>query len=104
MKRCPTRKKGECMTLCERVVGAVVVAVTTGESTSRAAAPVVVLNACGSGPAKTWPHAQEFMRLMAERGIVTVVLMASILANVRNGIALLFRELGTDNISKDGVA
>lgn len=31
-------------------------------------------------------------------GIVTVVLMASILANVRNGIALLFRELGTDNV------
>jgi putative ABC transport system permease protein len=31
-------------------------------------------------------------------GIVTVVLMASILANVRNGIAVLFRELGTDNV------
>ena len=31
-------------------------------------------------------------------GIVTVVLMASILANVRSGIALLFRELGTDNV------
>ena len=31
-------------------------------------------------------------------GIVTVVLMASILANVRNGIALLFRELGSDNV------
>jgi putative ABC transport system permease protein len=31
-------------------------------------------------------------------GIVTVVLMASILANVRSGVALLFRELGTDNV------
>ena len=31
-------------------------------------------------------------------GIVTVVLIASILANVRNQIALLFRELGTDNV------
>lgn len=31
-------------------------------------------------------------------GIVTVVLMASILSNVRNQIALLFRELGTDNV------
>jgi len=31
-------------------------------------------------------------------GIVTVVLMASILANVRNQVALLFRELGTDNV------
>ena len=31
-------------------------------------------------------------------GIVTVVLVASVLANVRNQVALLFRELGTDNI------
>lgn len=31
-------------------------------------------------------------------GIVTVVLVASILANVRNQVALLFRDLGTDNI------
>jgi putative ABC transport system permease protein len=31
-------------------------------------------------------------------GIVTVVLVASILANVRNSVALLFRELGTDNV------
>ena len=31
-------------------------------------------------------------------GIVTVVLVASVLANVRNQIALLFRELGTENI------
>jgi len=31
-------------------------------------------------------------------GIVTVVLVASVLANVRNQIALLFRELGTDNV------
>jgi ADP-heptose:LPS heptosyltransferase len=33
-----------------------------------------VLNPCGSGIAKTWPHAQEFMRLMAQREIVTVLL------------------------------
>jgi putative ABC transport system permease protein len=31
-------------------------------------------------------------------GIVTVVLVASVLANVRNSVALLFRELGTDNV------
>jgi len=31
-------------------------------------------------------------------GIVTVVLIASVLANVRNQVALLFRDLGTDNI------
>jgi putative ABC transport system permease protein len=31
-------------------------------------------------------------------GIVTVVLVASVLANVRNQIALLFRDLGTDNV------
>lgn len=36
--------------------------------------PLVVLNVCGSGPAKTWPHAQEFMRRMAEAGVVTVLL------------------------------
>lgn len=31
-------------------------------------------------------------------GIVTVVLVASVLSNVRNQVALLFRDLGTDNI------
>ena len=31
-------------------------------------------------------------------GIVTVVLVASVLANLRNQVALLFRELGTDNV------
>jgi putative ABC transport system permease protein len=31
-------------------------------------------------------------------GIVTVVLVASTLANVRNQVALLFRDLGTDNV------
>lgn len=31
-------------------------------------------------------------------GIVTVVLVAAVLANVRNQIAVLFRDLGTDNI------
>ncbi len=31
-------------------------------------------------------------------GIVTVVIVASVLANVRNQIALLFRELGTENV------
>lgn len=36
--------------------------------------PLVVLNACGSGPAKTWPHAQAFLERMAAAGIVTVVL------------------------------
>ena len=31
-------------------------------------------------------------------GIVTVVLVASVLANVRSSVALLFRELGTENV------
>lgn len=31
-------------------------------------------------------------------GIVTVVLVASVLANVRDQIALLFRDLGTENV------
>jgi putative ABC transport system permease protein len=31
-------------------------------------------------------------------GIVTVVLVASVLANLRSQVALLFRELGTDNV------
>jgi len=31
-------------------------------------------------------------------GIITVVLVATVLAGVRNGIAALFRELGTDNV------
>lgn len=31
-------------------------------------------------------------------GIITVVLVASVLANLRNQIALLFRELGTENV------
>lgn len=38
------------------------------------AGPLVILNACGSGPAKTWPHAQAFMRRMADAKIVCVVL------------------------------
>lgn len=36
--------------------------------------PLVILNACGSGPAKTWPHAQEFLRRMDAAGVVTVLL------------------------------
>jgi hypothetical protein len=36
--------------------------------------PLVVLNPCGSGPAKTWPHAQHFMQRMADAGVVCVVL------------------------------
>lgn len=36
--------------------------------------PLVVLNPAGSGPAKTWPHAQRFMKRMAEAGAVCVVL------------------------------
>src|SRR6188768_1316460 len=31
-------------------------------------------------------------------GLVTVVLVASVLANVRNQVALLFRDLGTENV------
>lgn len=37
-------------------------------------APLVVLNPAGSGPAKTWPHAQRFMQRMADAGVVCVVL------------------------------
>lgn len=36
--------------------------------------PLVVLNPCGSGPAKTWPHAQAFMRRLAAAKIACVVL------------------------------
>lgn len=36
--------------------------------------PVVVLNPCGSGPAKTWPHAQQFIKRMDAAGFVCVVL------------------------------
>lgn len=39
-----------------------------------AGAPLVVLNPCGSGPAKTWPHAQAFMQRMQDAGINCVVL------------------------------
>jgi ADP-heptose:LPS heptosyltransferase/predicted SAM-dependent methyltransferase len=38
------------------------------------AGPVVVLNPCGSGPAKTWPHAQRFIERMDAAGFVCVVL------------------------------
>lgn len=37
-------------------------------------APLVVLNPCGSGPAKTWPHAQRFLERMQEAGTNCVVL------------------------------
>lgn len=37
-------------------------------------APLVVLNPCGSGPAKTWPHAQAFMQRMQDAGVNCVVL------------------------------
>jgi len=36
--------------------------------------PLVVLNPCGSGPAKTWPHAQAFLQRMQDEGINCVVL------------------------------
>lgn len=36
--------------------------------------PLVVLNPCGSGPAKTWPHAQRFMELCNAAGVNCVVL------------------------------
>ena len=38
------------------------------------AGPLVVVNACGSGPAKTWPHLQAFLQRMADEAITTVVL------------------------------
>jgi ADP-heptose:LPS heptosyltransferase/predicted SAM-dependent methyltransferase len=38
------------------------------------AGPLVVVNACGSGPAKTWPHLQAFLRRMAASAVTTVVL------------------------------
>lgn len=60
--------------------------------------------------AVTEPAALAFDSLRTERarsalavagiviGIVTVVLIASVLANARNQVALLFRDLGTDNV------
>lgn len=57
---------------------------------------------------ESWRLAVDSMRLQPLRallaiagvvvGIVTVVVVASVLANVRNQVALLFRELGTDNV------
>ena len=41
---------------------------------SMPAGPVVVLNPCGSGPAKTWPHSQDFIQRMSDAGITCVVL------------------------------
>lgn len=35
--------------------------------------PLVVLSPTGSGPFKAWPHAQEFMRLMADAGVYTMM-------------------------------
>lgn len=35
---------------------------------------LVVLSPTGSGPFKAWPHAQRFMRLMAQHGVYTVML------------------------------
>lgn len=35
--------------------------------------PVVVLSPCGSGEPKTWPHAQRFMEIMADRGVYCLV-------------------------------
>lgn len=36
--------------------------------------PVVVINPCGSGPVKYWPHSQRLMELLAEQGIYSLVL------------------------------
>lgn len=36
--------------------------------------PLVVISPTGSGPFKTWPHAQHFMRLMAQHGVHTLML------------------------------
>lgn len=38
------------------------------------AGPLVVLNPCGSGPSKTWPHAQRFLELMAAAGVNVLTL------------------------------
>ncbi len=40
---------------------------------ARLPGPVVLLSPTGSGPFKAWPHAQEFMRLMAVAGVYTVM-------------------------------
>jgi len=44
------------------------------EMRERLPGPLVVLSPTGSGPFKMWPHAQEFMRLMAVAGVYTVML------------------------------
>lgn len=36
--------------------------------------PVVIINPCGSGPVKYWPHAQRLMELLAEHKIYSLVL------------------------------
>ncbi len=38
------------------------------------AGPLVIVNACGSGPAKTWPHLQAFLQRMAAAQVATIVL------------------------------
>lgn len=43
------------------------------ESRAKLPGPVVLVSPTGSGPFKAWPHAQEFMRLMALEGIYTVL-------------------------------
>ena len=43
------------------------------EARAKLPGPVVLVSPTGSGPFKAWPHAQEFMRLMALEGIYTVL-------------------------------
>jgi putative ABC transport system permease protein len=50
------------------------------------------------GSVKAHPLRSVLAVLGVVIGIVTVVLVASILANVRDSVALLFRELGTENV------
>ena len=70
------------------------------------AAPTRVSASGALGEAATWPWSRFAPSRPAPAlaivgvviGIVTVVLVSSTLVGLRNSVALLFRELGTDNI------
>ncbi len=49
-------------------------AALAAEFRAKLAGPLVVISPTGSGPFKTWPHAQHFMRMMARHGVYTVML------------------------------
>ena len=68
--------------------------VITSEMLADLQAPALVVQAIALVPTVPVAWAAALLAVL----FVTVVLVASVLANVRNSVALLFRELGTDNV------